>query len=167
MFPDADCNQLYTQQPRGPTAINICDQDPYHTQHAGASRGTLNQVLVDYTTDVQVTERTAMFNPDSIKRSVRRQRAKHLPKNPESLLDIVVKEYWTNERGVDKNSFVICDSGFDSANGILVVATDAGLRHLASSDKLFMDRTFDSAPPLFSQLYMIRSPLSDSSVSCM
>ena len=50
-------------------------------EHAGTSRGTLTQLLVDYTTDVQVKVRAALFKPDSIKRSVRRQRAKHLPKN--------------------------------------------------------------------------------------
>ena len=90
-----------------------------------------------------------MFNPDSIKRSVRRQRAKHLQKNPESLLDLVVDEDWTKTRDVDKDSFVIYQKGVDSANRILVLATDAGLRHLASWYKLFMGRIFDSSP-LFS-----------------
>ena len=48
---------------------------------------------------------------------------------------------------------------------VLVFGTDDGLRHLASSTTWFLDQIFNVAPSLFSQLYVIRAPLSDSSVT--
>ena len=43
--------------------------------------------------------------------------------------------------------------------------TDLGLRHLASSDSWYMDGTFDVASPLFTQLYVVRVPLGESTVT--
>ena len=62
---------------------------------------------------------------------------------------------------------MIYDNGVDSFNQMLVFGTDEGLRHLASSTTWFLDGTFNVAPSLFTQLYVIRAPLGDSSVTCV
>ena len=48
---------------------------------------------------------------------------------------------------------------------MLVYATAGGLYLLVNSDTWHMDGTFNSAPLLFNQLYVIRCPLGESSVS--
>ena len=50
---------------------------------------------------------------------------------------------------------------------MLVFGTEEGLQRLACSDSWFMDGTFDVAPLLFTQLYIIRVPLGDSAVTCV
>ena len=50
---------------------------------------------------------------------------------------------------------------------LLVFASDAALTQLAQSDTWHMDGTFDSAPYIFQQLYVIRVPLGESAVSCV
>ena len=50
---------------------------------------------------------------------------------------------------------------------MLVYATDGGLYHLVNSDTWHMNGTFNSAPLLFNQLYVIRCPLVESFVSCV
>ena len=62
---------------------------------------------------------------------------------------------------------MIYDNGVDSSNQMLVFGTDEGLRHLVSSTTWFLDGTFNVAPSLFTQLYVIRAPLGDSSVTCV
>ena len=61
----------------------------------------------------------------------------------------------------------IHDSGPESASRILVFASQSARTHLASADKWYMDGTFDVAPLLFQQLYVIRAPLGESAVSCV
>ena len=134
-------------------------------EHAAGSRGTLSQLLVDHTTETPVEVRAELGNPDTVKRSLRRERAKTMPKNPASLRDLTLDEEWTITS--DQEQFLIHDSGVDSSDRMLVFATDNALRHLASSDSWFMDGTFNVAPLLFTQLYVIRVPLGESAVTCV
>ena len=134
-------------------------------ERAAGSRGTLTQLMSDHTTDVPVDVRAALSNPDTVKRSLRRERAKHMPKNPASLSELMLDGEWTTT--VDGDPFVIYDNGVDSSARMLVFGTDVGLRHLASSDSWFMDGTFDVAALLFTQLYVIRVPLGESAVTCV
>ena len=100
-----------------------------------------------------------------MKRTIRREKAKHLPKSPVSLSDLEVTGEWNTTGGVDKEDFLIHDSGPESASRILVFASQSALTHLASGDKWYMDDTFDVAPLLFQQLYVIRAPPGESAVS--
>ena len=58
-------------------------------ERAGSSRGTLTQLLTDITSDTPIEVRAELGNPETIKRSLRREHAKHLPKNPNSVGDLV------------------------------------------------------------------------------
>ncbi|XP_041369007.1 uncharacterized protein LOC121383200 [Gigantopelta aegis] len=134
-------------------------------ERAGTSRGTLTQLLVDSISDTPVDVRAELGKPDHIKRALRRERAKHMPKNPTSLRDLMLDDEWTTSSDGDR--FLIYDNGVDSSDRMLVFGTDDGLRHLASSESWFMDGTFTVAPLLFTQLYVIRVPLGESAVTCV
>ena len=73
-----------------------------------------------------------------MKRTIRREKAKHLPKSPVSLSDLELTGEWTTTGGVDKEDFLIHDSGPESASRILVLASQSALTHLASADKWYM-----------------------------
>ena len=72
-----------------------------------------------------------------------------------------------NPTTVDGEEFLVYDNGVDSSNRMLVFGTESGLRHLARFDTWFMDGTFDVAPLLFNQLYIIRASLGNTAVTCV
>ena len=55
-------------------------------ERAAGSRDTLTQLISDQTTGTRVDIRAGLGNPETVKRSLRRERAKHMPKNPMSIL---------------------------------------------------------------------------------
>ena len=76
----------------------------------------------------------------------------------------MISEGWKTTGGTDPKPFLIHDSGED-IDRMLVFASETG--HLASADTWHMDGTFDSAPLLFHQLFVIRAKLGDSAISCV
>ena len=134
-------------------------------QHAAGSRGTVTQLIADHTTGTPVNIRADLGKPETIKRSLRRERSKHMPKNSASLRELTLDGEWTTT--VDGDSFLVYDNGADSSERILVFGTHPGCRRLASSDSWFMDGTFDVAPLLFTQLHVIRVPVAESAVTCI
>jgi len=77
-------------------------------EHAAGSRGTLSQLLVDHTTETPVEVRVELGNPDTMKRSLRWELAKTMPKNPVSLRDLTLDEEWTITS--DQEQFITHDS---------------------------------------------------------
>lgn len=134
-------------------------------ERAAGSRGTLAQLIADQTTDTPIDIRVELGNPETVKRSLRRERAKHMPKNPTSLSELTLDGEWITT--IDGDPFLIYDNGVHSSARMLVFGTELGLRRLASSDSWYMDGTFSVAPLLFSQLYIIRVPLGESAVTCV
>ena len=98
---------------------------------------------------------------------IRRKRAKHHPKNPASAGDLVIDDDWKTTGGTNPRRFLIDDSGRASSNRMLVFIADIALQHLARSNVWMMDGTLDVAPTIFTQLYVIRAPLGNGSVSCV
>jgi len=82
-----------------------------------------------------------------VKGTIRRQRAKH--------------------RGDNPPNFLVYDNGTDSRSLMLVFCADTALHLFSRSSTWMMGGTFDTAPNIFSQLYVIRAPLGESSVSCV
>src|SRR5271157_1638887 len=74
---------------------------------------------------------------------------------------------WTTTGGVEKEPFLIHDSGPDSCNRAVVYASERALKHLAQASTWFMDGTFSTAPKIFQQLYVIRAPIGESAVTCV
>lgn len=56
----------------------------------------------------------------------------------------------------DPQSFLLYDNGQDANNRVIAFATEDHPRLLAEVDTFFMDGTFDTAPPLFKQIFTIR-----------
>ena len=77
-------------------------------EHATGARGTLSQLLEDHTTEIPVEMRAEFCNPDTVNRSLRRDCAKTMPKNPASLCDLTLDEEWTITS--DHERFLIHDS---------------------------------------------------------
>ena len=67
---------------------------------------SVSHILVTFHIEV----RAELGNPETIKRS----RAKNLPKNPSSVGDLILVDEWTNTRDGDKR--LIYDNGVDSSN---------------------------------------------------
>ena len=62
---------------------------------------------------------------------------------------------------IDGGQFLSHDSGVASDNSMLVFGTERRLQHLAGMDSCYKVGTFDVAPLLFTQLYVIGVPLED------
>ena len=121
--------------------------------------------MLDHTADTPVDIRAELGNPDSIKHSLRWECAKHMPKNSAALRDLTLDDEWSTTG--DGDQFLIYGSGVGSSDRMLVFGTELGLRRLASSDSWFMDGTFNVAPFLFTQMYVICVPLGELAVTCV
>ena len=99
---------------------------------------------------------------ETVKRVIPNHKRGALPKDPASLQELIIDEKWSKFEGKD---FLIHDNGVGAANRVLVFGTEEGLHHLGRSSQWFMDGTFSTAPKLFSQLYVIRAPLGESTVA--
>ena len=108
-------------------------------ESAGTRRAKPAQLYADHTQDATAHIRAEIGNQDVVKRTIRREKAKHLPTSTVSLSDLEVTSEWTTTGGVDKEDFLIHDSGPEPASRILVIASQSALTHLASADKWYMD----------------------------
>ncbi|KAK2143401.1 hypothetical protein LSH36_844g00090 [Paralvinella palmiformis] len=80
-------------------------------ERASSSHGTPTQLLTDITSDVPIEVRAELGNPETIKQSLRRERAKHLPKNLNSVGYLVLEDEWT--KASDGNKYLTYDNGVD------------------------------------------------------
>ena len=90
-------------------------------ERAAGSCGTLTQLISDQTTDTPVDIHAGLGNPVTVKRSLRRERANHMPKNPTSLSELTLDGEWTTT--VDGDPFLIYDNGVDTTVSILLIGS--------------------------------------------
>ena len=107
---------------------------------------------------VTVSEGTAVKMPrlDSLKRTIQRQRVRHLaaPAQPTSLEQLVLPaEYQLTAKG---EQFLLYDSGPDTQR-MLIFGTQRNLEMLKLAEHWMADGTFKTAPPLFSQVYVVHA----------
>lgn len=91
---------------------------------------------------------------NSMTQTVRRTRNKNEmhPVNPRNLIELeLADEYKTTFKGEE---FLLFDSG-PAMNRLLIFGTSSNLKFLKECDEWYLDGTFKTAPPLFSQLYTI------------
>ena len=134
---------------------------------AATTRGTPGQLIADTILSTDVDVRAALEDPDVLKRTMRRQKAKHHHKNPATYTNLIIDNNWRTTRGENTKPFLFYDNGCDSRNRMLVFGADTALEHLARADTWMMDGTFHVAPHNFTQLYVIRDPLDPGSISCV
>ena len=106
----------------------------HNEEHKWYIAGYANPDTRGYYTAATTEIRAALGNTEVVKRTLRRQRAKHLPQNPQSPQDLVVEDQWITTGGYDPHTVFIYDNGVDSPSRMNVFVTDEGLTHLACSD---------------------------------
>ena len=97
---------------------------------------------------------------------MRRQRHGDLPKDPATLHDLVIPEEWKTTGKTNPRPFLNHDSGPDERQRILVYSAEEQLRHLGQADTWYMDGNFAMSLNVFDQLYCIRAPLGETTISC-
>ena len=93
---------------------------------------------------------------ETIKRVLRRVRAHHRPKDPNTLHELIIEGQWSQTSGEHPTTFLKYDNGQDADERVVIFATDAHLQQLASCEVWCMDGTFAVAPRLFHQLYVVQ-----------
>lgn len=99
-----------------------------------------------------------MPNMLSLKRTIRRERAKKLPTNPERVEDLlqIPGDFRVTKNGED---FLMYDSfedrTWDSNERIIMYSTDDNLRRLSRSATWYLDGTFKVVPAIFFQIFVI------------
>ena len=94
-------------------------------ESAGTRRAKPAQLYADHTQYATAHIQAEIGHQDAVKRTIRREKAKHLPKSPVSLSDLEVTGEWTTTGGVHTEDFLIHDSGPESASRILVFASQS------------------------------------------
>ena len=134
---------------------------------AKGGRTCPQQIVADALASQPVEVAAAVGRMDSLKRTLRYHKRGTKPTEPSTLEDLAISGEWTTTGGSRPETFLIHDSGPDSTDRVVVYATDDALRHLTQSSEWFMDGTFTTAPKLFEQLYVIRAPLAETSITCV
>ncbi|KAK2161416.1 hypothetical protein LSH36_117g05030 [Paralvinella palmiformis] len=65
--------------------------------------------------------------------SIRRTRRGALPKDPDSLSELILTDKWKTSGGDNPRSFLIHNSGPESRDRVIVFASQQGLKQLSSS----------------------------------
>lgn len=95
-------------------------------------------------------------NLESTKRSLRRERSRHMPRDPANIEDIIIEGQWsTTGQGGLGEIFLLHDNGIGSDERVIVFATRNNLRYLCEADTWFVDGNFAMAPRHFAQVYVL------------
>ena len=97
---------------------------------------------------------------------IQRYKQEMIPPEPVTHRDLVFVGPWTTG-GEDTKPFLRQDSGQNVRDSVIVLAMDESLRVLCRANTWFMDGNFSLAPPVFEQLYFIRTPLGMTCISCV
>ena len=145
-------------------AIEVAKSKAEMKAKAKTSREKPAQILSGQLAEMSEDIRGAVGNLDSLKRNIRNVQRGARPKEPKTLSELTIEDEWAQT--ATGQQFLIHDSGPGSNQRVIVFASSEGIRHLATKGDWFMDGTFDTAPKLFTQLYIIRAKLGESAVSC-
>lgn len=108
--------------------------------------------------------RALISSADTCKRTLRNQRP--TPPVPHRLQDLgELPNEFTKTVGPNPEEFLIYDNGANAYNRILVFGTSGGLKHLAGAETLYRDGNFAMAANIFKQLYVIRVPFGETSIT--
>ena len=90
---------------------------------------------------------------ENLSKSIRRDRRKNLPPNPNSLdFDDLPQRY---QRTLAEEKFLIFDSGKSEDSRVIVFATQRNLQLLNKSRAWYIDGTFKVSPAIFTQVFII------------
>lgn len=121
-------------------------------------------IVARATSSLTPYEKATLRSEQVLKRSIRAQRSSVYPPQPASLSELVIDGEWALTQGPNQQRFLIYDSGTQAANRMIVLAAPSGLKLLSDSTTWHMDGTFDAAPKLFKQVYVILAPIGNTAV---
>lgn len=122
-------------------------------ESAKVNRDSPRRLIADSIGNLTMATAAIMPTTKSMNRMIARVRNQNqYPKNPNNLEELVLNESFTQT--TKGENFLLYDSGSD-AKRLLMFATAENLQFLSTCDSIYMDGTFDIAPPLFSQVYTI------------
>ncbi|XP_076060312.1 uncharacterized protein LOC143036638 [Oratosquilla oratoria] len=107
-----------------------------------------NQILSFTVAELPEEVKARMPKANSTKRALRRIRAEHRPRDPQSLQDLVITSDWASN--------LHYDNGQEPVERVIIFTTPRHLEELAACDGWCMDGTFSVSPRLFTQLYVIQ-----------
>ena len=124
------------------------------------------RILAQAVTDIPLTTRLEVGKTESVKRSLRRKRRAALPTEPKCTGDLILDNDWKSTGGASPEPLLVHDSGETSKERLFVFASRKGLKTLGNSTAWFVDGTFSVCPKLFTQVYVIRTILEGTAVTC-
>ena len=115
------------------------------------------EIYAQVVADCDENTRLRLPEERSLKRTIQRSRGSIHPPEPASLQDLTVEGDYALTDGHER--FLMYDNGVHARSRIIVFASDADLRSLASARIFMMDGNFKMAPKQFLQLYVIHVPV--------
>ena len=121
------------------------------------SQDTSHQIVGESLQTVSEGVAAKLPKLDSLKRSIQRQRVRQLaaPVQPATLEHLCLPEEY--QKTAKNEQFLLHDSGPDSQQRILIFGTQRNLEMLELSRVWLADGTFQIAPSLFTQVYVIHA----------
>ena len=119
-----------------------------------------------YANSVAHVEEATMAHLPSVetcKKTIRNQWDPEFPAVPALLQDLIIEGEWTQT--LDNQRYLLFDNGPDAESRIIAFSSNSQLQLLLEARSWMMDGSFAMAPPLFSQLYSVRVPLSESTIA--
>ncbi|XP_076055366.1 uncharacterized protein LOC143033764 [Oratosquilla oratoria] len=125
----------------------------YMKRKAATTNDRPNNILSFTVRELDDQVKARMPRPDTSKRVLRRVRAAHRPKDPQSLQELDITGPWASN--------LLYDNGPAADERIIVFASPGHLEQLAACDDWCMDGTFSVAPRLFTQLYVVQGRIGE------
>ncbi|CAG2190399.1 unnamed protein product [Mytilus edulis] len=145
------------------TSIQLAKVRSNMKQKALSTHNAPSQIFAECLSYTSHTVKAMLPAEDNCKRSIRRHRP-ILP-SPSTLSELTIPSDFSTTVDEDPQPFLFYDNCTDSNSRVVAFATDDNLRLLAAADTIFMDGTFDTAPPLFKQIFTIRITCSNSHIT--
>jgi hypothetical protein len=119
-----------------------------------------NQIFTHANAQLPDDAKTYIPSSDTCKRVLRRVRAQHRPREPQTLQELDIDGAWPMTTGDNPQPFLLHDNGSDANERVVIFAKEHHIQKLADSDVWCMDGNFAMAPSIFMQLYVIQGRVS-------
>ena len=143
-----DTKKPHSHQP-DENAVTIPKYRDTMKRKAKLSLDKPNQIVTH--ANAQLPDDTKAYIPssDTCKRVLRRVRAQHRPREPQTLQELDIDGAWPMTTGDNPQPFLLHDNGSDANEPVVIFAKEHHIQKLADSDVWCMDGNFAMAPSIF------------------
>ena len=145
------------------SSVNLTRLRNNMQEKALSTHNAPNQIFAECVSTTSNAVKSMLPAEENCKRTIRRHRPQ-LP-SPSSLKQLTIPPEFAVTLDEDLQPFLFYDNGPDARTRVIAFATEDNLRHLATADTLYMDGTFDTAPPLLKQIFTIRVPFGNTHIT--